>query len=149
MCKRKIQMKQRIISLAQPISKNETFELLVKYHNKFLHLDTGFIRVSWIYSPVVSNRSRAYAIRETDTRPDNRLRTHCYSETLVKQRSTALATATGGLGLRLLLLYLVIRLKLGKSFFLHVTQYGQRIFHRVVDYVLDLQLVFVIRVRVR
>lgn len=62
--------------------------------------------------------------------------------------STALATATGGLGLRLLLLYLVIRLQLVESLLLHVAQHGQRIFHGVINYILDLQLVLVVRVRV-
>ena len=42
MRKKEIQMKQRIISLAQPISTKIKLELLIKYHNKFLHLDTGF-----------------------------------------------------------------------------------------------------------
>ena len=62
--------------------------------------------------------------------------------------STALATATGGLGLRLLLVYLVIRLQLVESLLLHVAQHGQRIFHGVINYILDLQLVLVVRVRV-
>lgn len=62
-------MKQRIISLAQPISTKIKIELLIKYHNKFLHLDTGFflsfffVFFSFLFPvhlrinpPVVSNR---------------------------------------------------------------------------------------------
>lgn len=69
-------MKQRIISLAQPIPKIKRFELIVEISQQILAPRYRFRSILRLNPPVVSNRPRRVLIRGGDVRAGNRLGTH-------------------------------------------------------------------------